>query len=189
MIGGDAQLMPAAWTTAELQWYADFVAQCRGQSRDPPDTAAVFELDAEPPEQCLLMFGDDDLDGRFEDSSSQLWSQDLHGRWFAKVDQKMVWLQCKLAQLRYRRAPRRASKKSGLKRDHSEVVSHLCTTATAYACSTSDTNPRAMICATKPTIATIPVLSVRTSLQSSHPNLSKPAPTLPTLQRARLRRD
>ena len=126
MIGGDAQLMPAAWEAPELQWYADFVAHCQGQSRDPPDVSAVLRLDAAPLDECLFMHGTDDLDGRFEDSASLLWSHDRHGRWFAKVERQTVWLQAKLAQLRYRRAPRRAHNQQNFERDSIEVVSHIC---------------------------------------------------------------
>ena len=126
MIGGDEQVMPAAWTASELQWYADFVVHCSGQRSDAPAVSAVLELDALPLEECLFMRGDAELDGRFEDSASQLWSQDRHGRWFAKINRRMVWLQCKLAQLRYRRAPRRVPKQRGPKRVINEVVSHIC---------------------------------------------------------------
>ena len=126
MIGGDAQLKPAAWQAADLLWYADFIAHCTGQTRDPPDASAVLELDAQPFEQCLRMTGDDDLDGRFEDSASQLWSNDRHGRWFAKIDKKMAWLQGTLAQLRYARGPRTVQRRGETKSAAIEVVSHIC---------------------------------------------------------------
>ena len=119
-------MMPAAWRAAELQWYGDMVAHCSGQSRDAPAMSAVLELDALPLEECVLMRGEDHLDGRFEDSASQLWSHDRHGRWFAKVQRRTVWLQARLAQLRYRRAPRCAPKQRAPKRALNEVVSHIC---------------------------------------------------------------
>ena len=122
-------MMPAALTAEELQWYADFVAHCNGQDRAATAASplsAVQELDAQPLNECLLMHGLDHLDGRFRDSTSQLWSHDQYGRWFTKVDQKMVWLQSKLAELRYRRGPRRAKKTRASKSDLSECVSHIC---------------------------------------------------------------
>ena len=119
-------VMPAAWAAAEIDWYADIVAHCQGRSRDTPAAVAVLELDAQPPDECLLMRGDASLDGRFEDSTSLLWSHDRYGRWFAKIDGKMVWLQAKLGGLRYRRAPRRAEKGTDKSRASTEVISHIC---------------------------------------------------------------
>ena len=119
-------MMPAAWESSELQWYADIVAHCSGQTRDAPAVSAVLKLDASPLEECLFMRGEDAWDGRFEDLASLLWSHDRHGRWFAKVERRTVWLQARLARLRYRRDPRRAPNQRASKRDLNEVVSHLC---------------------------------------------------------------
>ena len=129
MIGGDAQLMPSAWKAADLLWYADFVAHSTNKSRDAPAedrVSAVLQLDAQPLDQCLLMRGLDALDGRYEDSASQLWSHDRYGRWFAKKASKTVWLQAKVAGLRYGRGPRRGLKQHGPKRSSNEFISHIC---------------------------------------------------------------
>ena len=119
-------VMPAAWTAAEIAWYADIIAHCQGRSRESAAVSTVLELDEKPLDECLLMLGDAALDGRLEDSASQLWSHDRYGRWFAKVDGKMVWLQAKLGELRYRRAPRRAQNFADKDRGFAEVVSHIC---------------------------------------------------------------
>ena len=115
MSAGDAQPGPAAMSAAEQRWYADFVMHCM-EATDATDAAAVLaSLDKRPFNECLHMRGDADLDGRYEDSAHQLWSHDRYGRWFTTEGRKIVWLQRRLARLRYRREPHA-----------DEVVSHIC---------------------------------------------------------------
>ena len=108
MSGDDAGCDPAAWTAKEQRWYAELLVQCMApkQSRATINVPRVLgQLAAMPLEECVYMRGKASLQGRFKDSADLLWSHDRHGRWFAKVNGKTVWLGRKLARLRHGGAP------------------------------------------------------------------------------------
>ena len=108
------------------------------QSRADINVPRVLgQLAAMPLDECVQMRGKASLQGRFKDSADLLWSHDRHGRWFAKINGKTVWLGRKLARLRYGCAP----VPSNLKASHN--------------CSTSDSNPNARMCSTESTMSSI----------------------------------
>ena len=94
---------PAAWAVEEQRWYADMVVHSTApkQHRRANDTSTILEqLEAMPVNQCVLMRGKAALDGRFKDRAGLVWSHDRHGRWFANLNGKVVWLGRQLASLR-----------------------------------------------------------------------------------------
>ena len=108
MSGDDTGCGPAAWTAEDQRWYAELVVWCQApkQSRAAINVPAVLDqLAAMPLDECLHMRGKAALAGRFKDSDHLLWSHDRHGRWFTKVNGKMLWLGRKLARLRHGREP------------------------------------------------------------------------------------
>ena len=116
----DACSVPAAWTASQQRWYAAFVLQCSAISSDEMDAqidvpAVLAALAIKPVDECLLMVGDAHLDGRYEDTDRQMWSDDQHGRWFKTVGRKVVWLHRVLARQIYGRGP-----------TDGEVTSHIC---------------------------------------------------------------
>ena len=108
MSGDDEGCGPAAWTAKEQRWYAELLVQCMApkQSRADINVPRVLgQLAAMPLDECVQMRGKASLQGRFKDSADLLWSHDRHGRWFAKINGKTVWLGRKLARLRHGGAP------------------------------------------------------------------------------------
>ena len=75
----------SAWDAADVSWYADLVAHAQGQWCAPSEGHDVLKaLNQRPWKDCLLMKGAH-LDGRYEDTNHQLWSDDRKGRWSSKV--------------------------------------------------------------------------------------------------------
>ena len=105
----------SAWDAADVSWYADLVAHAQGQWCAPSEGHDVLKaLNQRPWKDCLLMKGAH-LDGRYEDTNHQLWSDDRKGRWSSKVAGQKVYLHHRIAQLQPSRARR-----------DGDVVSHVC---------------------------------------------------------------
>lgn len=115
MTTADESRDPAAWSAERQRWYASLVAHCNGFNNTHGVPAVISAVREKPPSKCLFMAGDAVLDDRVEDSEGRLWSTDQHGRWFATVDRKILWLQHELVRIGCGQLPH-----------DGRVVSHLC---------------------------------------------------------------
>ena len=104
MNNGGGAIDFSAWSGEEKHWYADLVAQADGErcsaAAAPAKLAVLNQLLWS---ECVLL--EPNGVDRHADTRGILWSDDRTGRWFATVERKIVWLQRKLAALRYGRPP------------------------------------------------------------------------------------
>lgn len=104
-----------AWRAADQRWYASMMAHAQGSWCAPEEAHDVLEaLNRKPWKECVFMKGAH-LDGRYEDSNHQLWSDDRFGRWSSKISGKKVYLHHRILELQPNRARR-----------DGDVVSHIC---------------------------------------------------------------